>query len=58
MDILLIAGLWLDGPACDSVAAQLEARGHRAVPITQRAGRARAPAGAGGRGILNGREQR
>jgi pimeloyl-ACP methyl ester carboxylesterase len=34
MDILLIAGLWLDGSAWDSVAAQLEARGHRAVPIT------------------------
>ena len=34
MDILLIAGLWLDGSVWDSVAAQLEARGHRAVPIT------------------------
>lgn len=34
MDILLIAGLWLDGSAWDNVAAQLEARGHRAVPIT------------------------
>ncbi len=34
MDILLIAGLWLDGSAWDDVAAQLEARGHRAVPIT------------------------
>ena len=34
MDILLIAGLWLDGSAWDSVAARLEARGHRAVPIT------------------------
>jgi pimeloyl-ACP methyl ester carboxylesterase len=34
MDILLIAGLWLDGSAWDSVAAQLEARGHRAVPVT------------------------
>ena len=34
MDILLIAGLWLDGSAWDNVAAQLEARGHRAVPVT------------------------
>jgi pimeloyl-ACP methyl ester carboxylesterase len=34
MDILLIAGLWLDGSVWDTVAAQLEARGHRAVPIT------------------------
>ena len=34
MDILLIAGLWLDGSVWDSVAAQLEARGHHAVPIT------------------------
>ena len=34
MDILLIAGLWLDGSVWGSVAAQLEARGHRAVPIT------------------------
>src|SRR6202034_1537313 len=34
MDILLIAGLWLDGSAWDNVTAQLEARGHRAVPIT------------------------
>lgn len=34
MDILLIAGLWLDGSAWDAVAAQLEAGGHRAVPIT------------------------
>ena len=34
MDILLIAGLWLDGSAWDDVAAQLEARGHRAVPVT------------------------
>ena len=34
MDILLIAGLWLDGSAWDNVATQLEARGHRAVPIT------------------------
>lgn len=34
MDILLIAGLWLDGSAWDDVAPALEAHGHRAVPIT------------------------
>lgn len=34
MDIVLIAGLWLDGSAWETVAAQLEADGHRAVPIT------------------------
>jgi pimeloyl-ACP methyl ester carboxylesterase len=34
MDILLIAGLWLDGSVWDNVAAQLEVRGHHAVPIT------------------------
>jgi pimeloyl-ACP methyl ester carboxylesterase len=34
MDILLIAGLWLDGSAWDNVAAQLGARGHHAVPVT------------------------
>jgi pimeloyl-ACP methyl ester carboxylesterase len=34
MDILLIAGLWLDGSVWDNVAAQLEAYGHRAVPVT------------------------
>jgi pimeloyl-ACP methyl ester carboxylesterase len=34
MDILLIAGLWLDGSVWGDVATQLEARGHRAVPIT------------------------
>ena len=34
MDILLIAGLWLDGSVWDDVAAQLQARGHRAVPLT------------------------
>jgi pimeloyl-ACP methyl ester carboxylesterase len=34
MDILLIAGMWLDGSVWDSVAAELGARGHRAVPVT------------------------
>jgi pimeloyl-ACP methyl ester carboxylesterase len=34
MDILLIAGLWLDGSVWDKVAAHLQARGHRAVPVT------------------------
>jgi pimeloyl-ACP methyl ester carboxylesterase len=34
VDILLIAGLWLDGSVWDNVAAQLEARGHRAIPVT------------------------
>jgi pimeloyl-ACP methyl ester carboxylesterase len=34
MDILLIAGLWLDGSVWDNVASHLEARGHRAVPVT------------------------
>jgi len=34
MDILLIAGLWLDASVWYNVAAQLEARGHRAVPVT------------------------
>jgi pimeloyl-ACP methyl ester carboxylesterase len=34
MDILLIAGIWLDGSVWDNVAAHLEARGHRAVPVT------------------------
>lgn len=33
MDILLIAGLWLDGSVWDSVAAHLQASGHRAVPV-------------------------
>ena len=33
MDILLIAGLWLDGSVWDNVAAHLEARGHRALPV-------------------------
>jgi pimeloyl-ACP methyl ester carboxylesterase len=34
MDILLIAGLWLDGSVWDNVATQLEDRGHRAVRVT------------------------
>jgi len=34
MDIVLIAGLWLDGSAWDEVAAALEPLGHRAVPVT------------------------
>ncbi|RVX40369.1 pimeloyl-ACP methyl ester carboxylesterase [Nonomuraea polychroma] len=34
MDILLIAGLWLDGSAWDHVVLGLEAAGHRPVPIT------------------------
>jgi pimeloyl-ACP methyl ester carboxylesterase len=34
MDIVLIAGLWLDGSVWDKVAAQLRASGHRAVPVT------------------------
>ena len=34
MDIVLIAGLWLDGSVWADVASALEARGHRAVPIT------------------------
>jgi pimeloyl-ACP methyl ester carboxylesterase len=34
MDIVLIAGLWLDGSVWGNVAARLEARGHRAVPVT------------------------
>ena len=34
MDIVLIAGLWLDASVWDDVATQLEARGHRAVPVT------------------------
>jgi pimeloyl-ACP methyl ester carboxylesterase len=34
MDIVLIAGLWLDGSAWDTVAPALEALGHRAVPLT------------------------
>lgn len=34
MDILLIAGLWLDSGVWDDVADALEARGHHAVPVT------------------------
>ena len=34
MDILLIAGLWLDGSAWDDVVPELESLGHRPVPIT------------------------
>ncbi|TWP53623.1 alpha/beta hydrolase [Lentzea tibetensis] len=34
MDILLVAGLWLDGSVWDDVAAELEKLGHRAVPVT------------------------
>jgi pimeloyl-ACP methyl ester carboxylesterase len=34
MDILLVAGLWLDGSAWDDVASALEQLGHRPVPIT------------------------
>lgn len=33
MDIVLIAGLWLDSSAWDTVAAELEARGHRPRPV-------------------------
>jgi len=34
VDILLIAGLWLDGSsAWDEVVAQLAARGHRGIPV-------------------------
>jgi hypothetical protein len=34
MDVLLIAGLWLDGSVWGNVATELEACGHRAVPVT------------------------
>jgi len=34
MDILLIAGLWLDGSAWDQVSPELERLGHRPVPVT------------------------
>jgi pimeloyl-ACP methyl ester carboxylesterase len=34
MDIVLIGGMWLDGSsAWDDVAAELEGRGHRALPV-------------------------
>jgi len=33
MDILLIGGLWLDGSAWDDVVPELEALGHRPVPV-------------------------
>ena len=34
MDIVLVAGLWLDGSVWDGVAAALGPLGHRAVPLT------------------------
>jgi pimeloyl-ACP methyl ester carboxylesterase len=34
MDILLMAGLWLDGSAWDDVASALASLGHRPVPLT------------------------
>jgi len=34
MDILLVAGLWLDGSAWDDVVPALQALGHRPVPLT------------------------
>jgi pimeloyl-ACP methyl ester carboxylesterase len=34
MDILLVAGLWLDGSAWDGVVPELEKLGHHPVPIT------------------------
>ena len=34
MDIILIAGLWLDGSAWDDVVPELERLGHRGVPVT------------------------
>lgn len=33
MDMLLIAGLWLDASVGDAVAQEVEAHGHRAVPV-------------------------
>ena len=34
MDIVLIAGLWLDASAWDDVLPELEARGHRGIALT------------------------
>ena len=34
MEILLIAGLWLDESAWDEVVEELDALGHRPVPLT------------------------
>jgi pimeloyl-ACP methyl ester carboxylesterase len=34
MDIVLVAGLWLDGSAWDDVARRLEDLGHRPLPVT------------------------
>ncbi|QIK68103.1 alpha/beta hydrolase [Nocardioides sp. HDW12B] len=34
MDIVLVAGLWLDASAWDAVVGELEQRGHRARPVT------------------------
>lgn len=34
MDIILVAGLWLDGSAWDQVVPRLQALGHRPVPLT------------------------
>ncbi|WP_027945466.1 alpha/beta fold hydrolase [Amycolatopsis taiwanensis] len=34
MEMLLIAGLWLDGSAWDDVASELRSLGHRPVPLT------------------------
>ena len=34
MDIVLVAGLWLDASVWGDVAARLQARGHHAVPVT------------------------
>ena len=33
-DVILVAGLWLDGSAWDDVAGELELLGHRPVPLT------------------------